>query len=34
MTSFADIGKKEALKRLYEGSGFKPIAVSLARRSE
>lgn len=26
MTSFADIGKKEALKRLYEGSGFKPIA--------
>lgn len=24
MTSFADIGKKEALKRLYEGSGFKP----------
>lgn len=26
MTSFADIGKKEALKRLYEGSGFKPTA--------
>ena len=26
MTSFADIGKKEALKRLYEGSGFKPMA--------
>ena len=26
MTSFADIGKKEALMRLYEGSGFKPTA--------
>ena len=26
MTSFADIGKKEALSRLYEGSGFKPTA--------
>ena len=24
MTSFADIGKKEALRRLYEGSSFKP----------
>ena len=26
MTTFADIGKKEALSRLYEGSGFKPTA--------
>ena len=24
MTSFADIGKKEALRRLYEGSKFTP----------
>ena len=28
MTSFADIGKKEALRRLYEGSGCKPTAPS------
>ena len=28
MTSFADIGKKEALRRLYEGSGFKPTTPS------
>ena len=26
MTSFADIGKKEALRRLYEGSSFAPTA--------
>lgn len=26
MTSFADIGKKEAISRLYEGSGIKPAA--------